>query len=125
VTTLAEITTGQEFLFACQVTATDTAGMHLALYGPRLVQAATALIAPDGSMTGQMTAPADQVPVTVVTGFTPVTPGDVLQNDVNGTTMVCRWSVVQQDGTVQWAPSADAAVTYPAAGWSVIAHISL
>lgn len=124
-TTLAQIVTGQEFLFACQVTSIDTAGMHLGLYGPQLVQAATALIAPDGSMTGQMTAPADQVPVTVVTGFTPVTPGDVLVNAVNGTTMVCRWSVVQQDGTVQWAPSASPSVTYPAAGWTVVGHIDL
>lgn len=125
-TTLADLKTGDEFLFACQVTSVDpTAGTGLSLYGPGRAQAATAVIAPSGAMTGQLAAPANQVPVTVVTGFTPVSVGDVLANDRTGETMVCRWSAIGPDGSVTWSASLSAQVIYPAAGFTVIGHVSL
>jgi len=124
-TTLADLQPGQQFLFACQVTALDpVAGLSLALYGPGRVEAATAVIAPTGVMTGQLAAAPDQVPVTVVTGFAPVSVGDILQNEA-GETVVCQWSQIGADGTVTWSASAGHRVAYPAAGWTVIGHADL
>jgi hypothetical protein len=125
-TTLADLEPGVQFLFACSVTALDpAAGLSLALYGPGRVEAATAVIAPTGVMTGQLAAPPDQVPVTVVTGFAPVSVGDIMQNDATGETMVARWSQISPDGTVQWAAAASHRVIYPATGWTTIGHADL
>lgn len=125
-TTLADLAAGQQFLFAVQITAVDQGtGISLALYGPGRVQAATATISPAGVMTGQLAAAPDQVPVTVVTGFAPVSVGDVLENGESGETAVCRWSVIQEDGTVLWSSSAGHRVVYPAEGWTVISHVDL
>jgi hypothetical protein len=74
-------------------------------------------------MTGQLAAAPDQVPVTVVTGFTPVSVGDVLENGQTGETAVCRYSQITADGTVQWASAASHRVIYPAQGWTVIGHV--
>jgi hypothetical protein len=126
VTTLADLQAGDEFLFACQVTALDgTTGISLALYGPGRVMAAAAVIAPTGVMTGQLAAAPGDVPVTVVTGFAPVSVGDVLSNDRTGETMVCRWSAIGADGAVTWSSAPVPQVTYPSAGWTVIGHVSL
>lgn len=125
-TTLADLTVGQQFLFACQVTSADpVAGTGLALYGPGRTQAATATIAPTGVMSGQLAAPPSQVPVTVVTGFAPVSVGDVLQNNVTGETYVARWSQISADGEAMWASSAAARVIYPAAGWTTVGHVNI
>jgi hypothetical protein len=124
-TTLADLKTGDQFLFACQVVSKDVNGLGLALYGPGRVQAATALIAPTGAMTGSLSATPDQVPVTIVTGFVPVSVGDVLENSVSGETAVCRWSQINKDGTVVWSSSASSRVIYPSSGWVVISHVTL
>lgn len=125
-TTLADLQPGDQFLFACAVTSVDaTAGIGLALYGPGRAQAATAVISPSGAMTGQLSAPASQVPVQVVTGFAPVSVGDVMQNEQTGETAVCRWSQIGGDGTVTWASAPSHQVIYPAQGWTVIGHMSL
>jgi hypothetical protein len=125
-TTLADLGTGDEFLFACQVTGLDVVtGLSLALYGPGRVMAAAAVIAPTGVMTGQLSAAPADVPVTVVTGFAPISVGDVLSNDRTGETMVCRWSAIGPDGAVTWAAALVPQVTYPSAGWTVIGHVSL
>jgi hypothetical protein len=123
VATLADLRPGDQFLFATKVTSVDATGMGLALYGPGRVQAATAVIAPDGTMTGSLAAPPGQVPVTVVTGFTPVSAGDIMENGQTGETAVVRWSQIQADGTVLWSSSAAHRVVYPAAGWTVISHV--
>ena len=124
-TTLADLTAGQQFLFACSVTAADqVTGISLGLYGPGRVQAATAVISPAGVMSGQLAAAPDLVPVTLVTGFAPVSVGDVMEA-VSGETMVCRWSQIDADGTVTWSSSADHRVIYPAAGWNIIGHVTL
>jgi hypothetical protein len=126
VTTLADLVPGQQVLFAFAVTAVDPAtGISLGLYGPGRILAATAVIAPTGVMTGQLAAPPDQVPVTVVTGFVPVSVGDVLEHAETGETAVCRWSQINADGTVAWASSAAHRVVYPGEGWTVISHVSL
>lgn len=123
-TTLADLRSGDQFLFACQVTSVDpTAGTAIALYGPARAQAGTAVISPAGVMSGQLAAAPDQVPVTVVTGFAPVSVGDLMQSDATGETMVCRWSQIGEDGTVTWAAAAGHRVIYPAAGWTVVAHV--
>jgi len=125
VTTLADLTLGQQFLFACSVTAADqVTGISLGLYGPGRVQAAAAVISPAGVMSGQLAAPPDQVPVTLVTGFAPVSVGDVMENAA-GETLVARWSQISPDGTVTWSSSADHRVIYPAAGWTNIGHLTL
>lgn len=122
-TTLADLQPGNQFLFACAVTAADqTAGLTLALYGPGRIQAATATISPAGAMSGQLAAPPDQVPVTVVTGFAPISTGDIMCSDATGETMVCRWSQIGPDGAVTWSASADHRVIYPAAGWTLAGH---
>ena len=124
-TTLADLTLGQQFLFACSVTAADqVTGISLGLYGPGRVQAAAAVISPAGVMSGQLAAPPDQVPVTLVTGFAPVSVGDVMENAA-GETLVARWSQISPDGTVTWSSSADHRVIYPAAGWTNIGHLTL
>ena len=77
--TLADLVPGDQFLFACSVTAVDqVTGLSLGLYGPGRALAATAVISPAGVMSGQLAAAPDQVPVTIVTGFAPVSVGDVL-----------------------------------------------
>jgi hypothetical protein len=124
VTALADLQPGAQFLFACQVTALDAVtGLSLALYGPGRVQAATAAISPAGVMAGQLAAAPDQVPVTVITGFAPVSAGDILENQATGETMVARYSQITPDGTVTWSASSSRQVIYPAAGWSVIGHV--
>lgn len=124
--TLADITVGQQFLFVCQATAIDPAtGMTLALYGPSNVLAATAQIDTNGAMTGQLQSSPDTIPVSIITGFTPFAVGDVIQRESSGETMVCRWSNIATDGTTTWSASEGHGVIYASDGWSVIAHIDL
>jgi hypothetical protein len=124
-TMLADLLPGDQFLFACQVTSLDAqAGMGLALYGPDRTIAASSVISPAGVMSGQLAAPADQVPVTVVTGFAPVSVGDVMESEATGETYVARWSQIEADGAVTWSSSADHRVIYPAAGWANIGHVN-
>ena len=125
-TTLADLKAGDEFLFACQVAGLDqVTGLSLALFEPGRVMAASAVISPTGAMSGQLSAPPGLVPVTVVTGFAPVSVGDVMQNGRTGETMVCRWSAIGPDGSVTWASASSPQVTYPSQGWAVIGHVTL
>ena len=124
--TLADLVPGEQFLFACQVVSVDqVAGLSLGLFGPGRVQAASAVISPAGVMSGQLAAPPDQVPVTMVTGFAPVSVGDVMQSDATGETAVCRWSQIGPDGFVTWSSSPAHQVRYPATGWTRIGFVSL
>jgi len=125
VTYLSDLTAGDQFLFVATVASIDDAGFHLNLFGPAATAAGTAVIGPDGTMTGSLSLPADQVPVMVVTGLAPVSVGDVLESATTGETAVCRWTAVDAEGTVTWASAANAMVVYPAAGWSVIGHVDL
>lgn len=124
-TTLADLAPGAQFLFVASVGAVDDAGVHLDLFGPAATAAGTALIAPDGTMTGALAVPPDQVLVTVITGMAPVAVGDVMESQATGETVVCRWSQVSADGTVTWASAATPQVVYPASGWAVIGHADL
>jgi hypothetical protein len=124
-TVLTDLTFGDQFLFVAQVTAIDGAGYHLALYGPGSVQAATALIDGSGTMSGTLTASAAVTPVTLVTGFAPVTAGDVLSSDRTGETLVARVAWITSGGESMWADTPDAKVAYPASGWTVIGHVNL
>ena len=124
-TTLADVTAGQVILFACQVASIDAAGYHMALYGPQRALAGTVIIGPDGSFTGGLAAAPASVPVTVVTGWVPISPGDVLCNDGNGETVVARAVRVGPDGTYTWSSSLTGGATYQAAGWSIVGHVSL
>jgi hypothetical protein len=125
-TTLADLTAGEQFLMACQVVAVDPVnGMTLSLFGPASAQAGTATIATTGVMSGQLLTTPDQVPVSVVTGLALLTVGDVLSNDATGETAVCRWSQISPDGIATWSSSLDHRVIYPAVGWTVIGHCNL
>ena len=125
-TTLADLVTGDEFLFIGQVTALDpVAGLTLSLFGPASALAGSAVIAPTGVMSGQLAAAPGQVPVTVVTGFAPVAVGDVMQNDRTGETMVARWSQIDPNGAVTWASAASHQVVYSGQGWTTIGHVAL
>ena len=123
--TLDEVDTGQQFLFVCLAGTIDDTGMVLSLYGPSNVLAATAKINADGSMTGQLMAPPDEVPVILVVGFIPFSVGDVLMKDASGETMVCRWSSIATDGDTTWSASENHAVIYASDGWSIIGHVDL
>ena len=124
-TVLTDLSFGDQFLFVASVTAIDGDGYHLALYGPGSVQAATALIGPTGVMSGQLNADASTIPITVVTGFAPVTAGDVLSSNRTGETLVARAAWITTSGQSMWADTPDAKVSYPAAGWTVIGHVDL
>jgi len=124
-TTLADVKTGDQFLFVCLAGTIDANGMALSLYGPSNVLAATAQIAPTGAMSGQLMAPSNQIPVSLVSGFVSFTVGDVLQKQSSGETMVCRWSHISPDGTTSWSASQGHEVIYSNEGWSVIGHVQL
>jgi len=125
VTSLSDLRAGDQFLFVASVTAVDAAGFRLALFGPSATAAGSAVIGPDGAMSGLLALPPSQVPVTVVTGLAPVAVGDVLESQRTGETAVCRWSAVGQDGAVTWSSATARQVVYPAAGWQVIGHVDL
>ena len=122
---LADLHAGDEVLFVAQVLAIDGAGFHIGLYGPDRSLAGTVIIGPDGTFTGGLAAAPADVPVTLVTGFTPVSAGDVLASDSTGETMVARAVRVNPDGSYLWSSSPDFRVAYPAAGWSIIGHVDL
>ncbi len=124
-TSLADLKAGQAFMFVAQVTAIDAAGTRLALFGPASAAGGTALMDAGGVLTGQLTSPAAQIPVTVVTQFAQVSAGDVLSNDVSGETVVARAVRVQPDGTYLWSSSPSGGVMYKMQGWTIIAHVSL
>lgn len=124
-TTLADLAAGQAFMFVAQVTAIDQAGTHLSLFGPASAAGGSALMDPGGVLTGQLTSPAAQIPVTVVTQFATVSAGDVLANDTTGETVVARAVTVQPDGSYQWSPAPSGGVVYRTAGWTIIGHVDL
>jgi hypothetical protein len=124
-TALADLKAGQAFMFVAQVTLIDAAGTHLSLFGPASAAGGTALMDGNGVLTGQLTSPAAQIPVTVVTQFETVSVGDVLVNAVTGETMVARAVTVKPDGSYQWSPSASGGVVYTTSGWTVIGHVAL
>lgn len=124
-TTLADLTPGQAFMFVAQVTAIDGSGTHLSLFGPASAAGGTALMDPAGALTGQLTTAPAQIPVTVVTQFETVSAGDVLSNDATGETMVARAVTVQSDGSYLWSPAPSGGVVYKTDGWTVIGHVTL
>jgi len=124
-TMLADLKAGQAFIFVAQVTAIDGAGTHLSLFGPAEAAGGTALMDASGALTGQLTSPAAQIPVTVVTQFAQVSTGDVLSSNATGETMVVRAVTVQPDGTYLWSPAPSGGVVYKTDGWSVISHVNL
>jgi hypothetical protein len=124
-TTLADLTAGQAFLFVAQVVSIDAAGTHLSLFGPASAAGGTALMDGNGVLTGQLTSPASQIPVTVVTEFAQVSEGDVLSNDTTGETVVARSVTVQADGSYLWSSAPSGGVVYRTGGWTIIGHVSL
>lgn len=124
-TTLASLTAGQTVLFVADVSAIDGAGFHIDLYGPDRALAGTVVIGLDGTFSGGLAAAPADVPVTVVTGFTPVSEGDVLSSDATGETMVARAVRVDASGTYLWSSSPDFKVAYPATGWTILSHVDL
>jgi hypothetical protein len=124
-TTLADLGTGDQFLFVCQVTNADATGTSLALYGPDRTRAASATINSDGTMTGQLANTPDKIPINLVSGLSPVSVGDVLENSKSGETMVCRWTQIQPDGAVLWSDIANGRLVYRADDWAVIGHVDL
>lgn len=124
-TTLADVKSGNQFIFVCVAGTVDANGIALELFGPSNVLAASAQINPDGTMAGQLMATPDTIPVSLITGYVPFNVGDVLQKDASGETMVCRWSSIQPDGSTNWSASKGHEVIYKSAGWSVIGHITL
>ncbi len=124
-TTLADLRAGQAFLFVAQVVSIDAAGTHLSLFGPASAAGGTALMDAAGVLTGQLTSPAAQVPVTVVTEFAQVSTGDVLSNNATGETVVARSVRMQPDGSCHWSSSPSGGVVYTTAGWTIIGHVAL
>jgi hypothetical protein len=125
VATLADLAAGQAFMFLSVVTSIDTAGTHLSLFGPASAAGGNALIAPDGSMTGQLTSPPAQIPVTLASQFTAVSAGDVLANNRTGETMVVRTVAVASDGSYRWSPAPSGGVVYTTVDWTTVGHVDL
>jgi hypothetical protein len=125
VTTLADLKAGQAFMFVAQVTAIDSAGTHLSLFGPASAAGGSALMDASGVLTGNLTSAANQIPVTVVTAFAAVSAGDVLSNDTTGETVVARAVTVQPDGSYLWSPAPSGGVVYRTEGWTIVGHVSL
>jgi hypothetical protein len=123
--TLADVRRGDVFLAGVRCSAADpVAGLTLALYGPHRDKMADIQITPAGAVTGTLTAAPGLIPVQLVTGFAPVSVGDVLQS-ATGETVVCQWTRIGPDGAVLWSSSAGHYVVYPAAGWQVVGHVDL
>lgn len=124
-TTLADVRRGDVFLAGLRCTAADqVAGLTLGLYGPHRDKMADVQITPAGAVTGTLAAAPALIAVQLVTGFAPVSVGDVMQNDA-GETVVCQWTRISADGAVLWSSSAGRHVVYPAAGWQIVGHVDL
>ena len=126
-TVLSDLRARQLFLYVGRVTAVDAVnGMDLDLYGPSRTKTATAHIAIDGTMTGQLAAAPNETPVMVVTAnFAPISVGDILENVKTGETLVCRVSRISPKGVVMWSSSVNGTVAYTADNWNVVGHIDL
>ena len=124
-TTLADVRRGDVFLAGARCSAVDAvAGLTLGLYGPGRDKMADVQVTPAGAVTGQLAAAPNLIPVQLVTGFAPVSVGDVMQSAA-GETVVCQWTRIGPDGAVLWSSSAGHHVVYPAAGWQVVGHVDL
>lgn len=123
--TLAELQAGEQFPLIFQVVEVTADGVRLNLYATSSSPIANITVAPDGTWTGSTGQPLNQVPVTIVPGSSPVSVGDVLENNDTGETSVCRWSAISSDGSVIWSTSVNHTVVYQTAGWSVIGHAEL
>jgi hypothetical protein len=124
--TLADIRRGDVFLAGARCTAADqVAGLTLGLYGPHRDKMADVQVTPAGAVTGQLAAAPALIPVQLVTGLTPLSAGDVMENGQTGETAVVRYSQIRPDGTVVWSSAVTPRVVYPAAGWTVIGHADL
>jgi hypothetical protein len=124
--TLANLRAGDQFIFVNLVKSVSVVdGIVLELYGPSNKKAADGLILPDGSITGHLTDDPRKIPVMVVTGFTPVSVGDILENAHTGETMVCRWSSINPAGKAFWSPASNGQPVYPTNNWSIIGHVDL
>lgn len=124
-TVLTDLKVSDQFLYVAQVATIDQAGYHLTLYGPASLSAATALIDANGVMTGNLSQAPSATPVTVVTGFVPVSVGDVLVSSASGETLVARAVWITAQGVPMWANTPDMKVAYPATGWTTIGHVTL
>ena len=124
-TALADLKAGQAFMFVAQVVSIDQAGVHLSLFGPASAAGGAALMDPTGTLSGQLTSPAADIPVTVVTEYEAVSVGDVLASSTTGETLVARAVTVQPDGSYQWSASVAGGVLYKTDGWAIIGHVSL
>jgi hypothetical protein len=123
--TLAGVRRGDVFLIGARCSAADqVAGLTLGLYGPQRDKMADAQITPAGVITGQLADAPALIPVQLVTGYAPVSVGDVMQSGT-GETAVCQWTRTSPDGTVLWSSSAGHYVVYPAAGWQIVGHVDL
>ena len=124
-TALSDVRKGDVFLIGVRCSAASVAnGLTVGLFGPSKTKMADGVIAPDGTITGTLTTTPDLIPVQLITGYTPIDIGDVLQNDLSGETLVCRWTSIQTDGTVVWSASADHRVIYNAGGWTVVGTVT-
>jgi len=126
-TSLLDIRRGDQFLMALRCADRDAVtGLTFNLFSANRAPIGALVIAPAGTFTGQLATTPDQVPVTLVTGFTPLQVGDVLQRVGTGETMVARRVSINLDGSVHWSSStADGGSTYSADGWQVIGHVVL
>jgi hypothetical protein len=126
-TTLLDVRRGDQFLMALRCTDRDaTVGLTFNMFSANRAPVGALVIAPAGTFTGQLASTPDQVPVTLVTGFTPLQVGDVLQRDGTGETAVVRRVSLNLDGSIQWSSSVTGGgSTYTAGGWQVIGHVVL
>jgi hypothetical protein len=125
-TVLSDVRRGDQFLLAYRCTDRDaTTGLTFNVYSAARTRFGQMIMSPAGVITGQLDTTPDQLPVSLVTGFSQVALGDVMSRHETGETMVCRWVNMKLDGTVQWSASPSGQVVYGADGWSIIAHVDI
>ena len=120
--TLADLPVGSVFAFATKVTDRGADTMTLDLLSQDESVQATIATATDGTITGQLLKPPDQIPVEAVT--VPLTEGAVVVRDDTGETMVVRAVWLSPRGFV-WSSAPDRRTVYTTAGWTVIGTATL
>lgn len=123
---IRQLPVGARWLLGFVVTAKDqVAGLTSDVHASGPTVDGSLLIAPDGTITGAITTPLSALDVAVLRGA-PVQPGDVLQNDRTGETLVVRSAWLDsEDREWRWTDSATGPMpVYPTDGWTRIGEVT-
>ena len=121
-TMLTDLRQGDLFLLGVKVIDRSIAGLQCTLFTTDRVALGSLLIAPDGTMTGNLSGPANTTPVTTLDRA--FQPGDVVTNNANGETLVVRSVWITEEGW-RWSSSLKRNSIYSSKDWTVIGSVTL